>query len=162
MSYNSVTATTHITVYGTLIYKEINDLELKRGHMTQERTGYRSSAGSSLRAKKRVVTRYDNQDGRNAWMFAWPGRASDAETIDAAVVGGTRSLAPSNSDRGEGSSEHRTAQERRIENREEVKRPLCCLRPPSSPHPPASSRCRCRQTRRPTIQTATSGRSVAI
>lgn len=39
-------------------------------------------------------------------MFAWPGRASDAATIDAAVVGGTRSLAPSNSDRGEGSSEH--------------------------------------------------------
>lgn len=67
-------------------------------------------------------------------MFAWPGRASDAATIDAAVVGGTRSLAPSNSDRGEGSSEHRTAQERGIENREEVKRPLCCLRPPSSPH----------------------------
>lgn len=66
MSYNSVTATTHIIVYGTVIYKEINDLGLKRGHMTQERTGYRSSAGSSLRTKKRVVTRYDNQDGRNA------------------------------------------------------------------------------------------------
>lgn len=46
--------------------KEINDLELKRCHMTQERTGYRSSTGSSLRTKKRVITRYDNQDGRNA------------------------------------------------------------------------------------------------
>lgn len=43
-------------------------------------------------------------------MFAWPGRASDAATIDAAVVG---EQAPSNSDRGEGSSEHRTAEERR-------------------------------------------------
>lgn len=90
-----------------IIYKEVNDLELKRGHMTQERTGYRSSAGSSLRAKKRVITRYDNQDGRNASVFAWPGRASDATTIDATVVGeqGHYSLATAIEGKGAANSE---------------------------------------------------------
>lgn len=79
-------------------------------------------------------------------MFAWSGRASDAATIDAAVVGGNKRLATAIEGKGAANTEQR---------RKEQMLPSSSVL--TSYHPPASSRRR--QTRLPTLQTATSWRS---